>query len=102
MRLSEAKVGSTVRVLSRAGGCGLRAHLDAIGIHVGDTLVVLGDGPFRGPVLVEIQGTGAKVAVGRGMAEKIEVEILEQGKGREAQPARGRGHCFRVGRSDEL
>jgi ferrous iron transport protein A len=55
------------------GGHRVRAHLNTLGIHIGDWLTVVERAPFRGPVLVEINGT--RLALGRGVAAKIQVEV---------------------------
>ena len=60
------------RVVSIDGGHGVRAHLNTLGIHVGDIMRVVERAPFRGPVLVEIHGS--RVALGRGVASKVAVE----------------------------
>jgi ferrous iron transport protein A len=44
-----------------------------MGIHAGDTIRVIRSGFVGGPVLVEIHG--AELGIGRGMAEKVEVDI---------------------------
>jgi ferrous iron transport protein A len=59
--------------MSIDGGHRVRAHLNTLGIHVGDWLTVVERAPFRGPVLVEINGT--RLALGRGVASKVQVEI---------------------------
>ena len=73
MTLDEVRVGTRVRVLHGAvqGNFG---GLTGMGIHVGEELRVMRRAPFRGPVLVEVPATGARIAVGRGMAERISVE----------------------------
>ncbi len=73
MTLVETEKGAKVRVVRRGIGRGIQAHLDGIGVHVGDELRVLGSAPFHGPVLVEVVRTGVRVALGHGMAEKLEV-----------------------------
>jgi ferrous iron transport protein A len=55
------------------GGHGVRSHLNTLGIHIGDWLTVVERAPFRGPVLVEVNGT--RVAIGRGIASKVMVEV---------------------------
>lgn len=77
MTLAEAEKGVKVRVVRRGIGRGIQAHLDGIGIHVGDELHVLGSAPFQGPVLVEVVRTGVRVALGHGMAERIEVAPVD-------------------------
>ena len=51
----------------------VRAHLNTLGIHFGDWLTVVERVPFRGPVLVEINGT--RLALGRGIAAKLRVDM---------------------------
>ena len=76
--LLEAPHGKRLKVVRRRGGKGFRANLDGLGIHVGDELVVVKNAPFHGPILVELKDTGAKVAIGRGMAARIEVEPVHE------------------------
>lgn len=73
MALDTVEVRKRVRVIVIDGGHRVRAHLNTLGIHVGDWLTVVERAPFRGPVLVEINGT--RLALGRGVASKIQVEI---------------------------
>jgi ferrous iron transport protein A len=61
------------RVILIEGGHGVRSHLNTLGIHIGDWLTVVERAPFRGPVLVEVNGT--RVAIGRGIASKVMVEV---------------------------
>lgn len=51
-------------------------NLARLGIYEGDKIKVLETAPFGGPVLVEHLSSGAKVAIGRGMAKKILVEEI--------------------------
>ena len=73
MALDTVGVKKQVRVIVIEGGHRVRAHLNTLGIHVGDWLTVVERAPFRGPVLVEINGT--RLALGRGVASKVQVEI---------------------------
>jgi ferrous iron transport protein A len=73
MALDTVEVRKQVRVMTIDGGHRVRAHLNTLGIHVGDWLTVVERAPFRGPVLVEINGT--RLALGRGIAAKVQVEI---------------------------
>ncbi len=70
MSLGMAREGQTVRVLSIHAGRGLQARLAALGILPGAELTVL-CASHRGPVVVAVKGT--RVALGRGMAQRIEV-----------------------------
>ena len=62
-----------MRVINLHGGHRVRAHLNTLGIHIGDWLTVVERAPFHGPVLVEVNGS--RLAVGRGIAAKIHVDI---------------------------
>ena len=73
MALDTVEVRKQARVISINGGHRVRAHLNTLGIHVGDWLTVVERAPFRGPLLVEINGT--RLALGRGVASKVQVEI---------------------------
>jgi ferrous iron transport protein A len=74
INLSEAANDASLKILAISGGMGSRRHLNNIGIQPGDEIRVVRRAPFGGPVLIENHGT--QVAVGRGMAEKIRVEVL--------------------------
>jgi ferrous iron transport protein A len=71
--LDTVGVRKQVRVIAIEGGHRVRSHLNTLGIHVGDWLTVVERAPFRGPVLVEINGT--RLALGRGVAAKVQVEM---------------------------
>jgi ferrous iron transport protein A len=73
MALDTVDVKRQVRVMMIDGGRRVRAHLNTLGIHIGDWLTVVERAPFRGPVLVEINGT--RLALGRGIAAKIRVDV---------------------------
>ncbi len=64
------------RVVFIEGGQGVGAHLNTLGIHVGDQLEVVERAPFRGPVLIQINGT--RLALGRGVARRVRVEAVEE------------------------
>lgn len=55
------------------GGQGVRSHLNTLGIHVGDWLTVVERAPFRGPVLVQVNGS--RLALGRGIAQRVKVDV---------------------------
>jgi ferrous iron transport protein A len=50
-------------------------RLASLGIRVGQTVRKVGSGPFKGPVVVEVDR--AMVAIGKGMAMKVIVEELQ-------------------------
>jgi ferrous iron transport protein A len=73
MTLDTVGVKRQARVILIEGGHNVRSYLNTLGIHIGDWLTVVQRAPFRGPVLVEIHGT--RVALGRGVARKIQVDM---------------------------
>jgi len=75
MTLEHVETRREAQVRAIDGGAGVRNHLNTLGIHVGDRIVVMERAPFRGPVIVEIHGS--RVALGRGVARKVKVEPYE-------------------------
>jgi len=73
MTLDAVGIHRQARVIMIDGGQKVRSYLNTLGIHIGDWLTVEQRAPFRGPVLVEIHGT--RVALGRGVACKIKVDL---------------------------
>ena len=61
------------RVVSISGGWGIRQRLGCLGIHPGDTITVKRSAIMRGPILINVHGN--QVALGRGVARKIIVEV---------------------------
>jgi len=73
MTLEHVELREQARVVGIEGGQGVRSHLNTLGIHVGDRVVVVERAPFRGAVLVEVHG--GRVALGRGVARKVKVDL---------------------------
>ena len=73
MTLIDIPAGEQVR-MGTVEGRHLFAKLTQIGLHPGDCLRVLRVAPMGGPVLVEVNGR--EIALGRGVAEKIIVEVI--------------------------
>lgn len=74
MRLIETEQNTWVQVTGVKGGRGLQDKLVQYGFFVGDRVRVLRRAPLGGPLLIEVDGR--EMALGRGVAEKIEVEFL--------------------------
>jgi Fe2+ transport system protein FeoA len=87
MRLSDLRNGEAgVLTLIEAGqgrgmgegrrigrGWGFRRRLEDMGLTPGTEVIVVKSAPFNGPL--EISVRGSKLAIGRGMAERIFVEV---------------------------
>ena len=69
--LSDASAGSTVKVTDIDAGRGLTARLAAMGLIPG-TQIAVSVNDRKGPVVVMVKDS--KIALGRGMAEKILVQ----------------------------
>lgn len=62
------------KVISIEGGRGLQRRLQVMGIRKHQTIRVLCRQPLRGPLTIEAGGT--QMTIGRGMAQKILVEVV--------------------------
>ena len=75
MKLSAAKSGDVLRVIGFESECDeFRCKLESMGFRRGDIIKVINKG-FFGPIQVEVNG--AKLALCRGQADKIEVEKIK-------------------------
>ncbi|KYH41221.1 MAG: iron repressor [Candidatus Bathyarchaeota archaeon B26-1] len=78
LKAGETGVVTSITVPSRGGrrggrGWGLRKRLVDMGLTPGTRVTVIKSAPFRGPI--EILVRGSRLALGRGMAERVYVEI---------------------------
>lgn len=67
------KEGQKVKVIDIYGGWGIRQRLGCLGIHPGDVITVKKSAIMRGPILISVHGN--QVALGRGVARKVLVEV---------------------------
>jgi ferrous iron transport protein A len=74
MNLNGLKIGQKVKVLKIAGGTGAEKRLFEIGIMAGAELELITRHPFQGPLVIKIGN--ANVALGRSIANKVEVEAV--------------------------
>jgi len=72
MPLNLAPVGVPLRLVRVYSGRGLVARLASMGLVPGASIRLL-SGDRGGPVVLDVKGT--RVAIGRGMAHKIFVEV---------------------------
>jgi len=73
--LVELPNGEAGKLVEFLGGAGLKRRLEAMGIRLGKTVLKRSGMFFRGPVVVQVDGT--QVALGHGMAGRILVERVE-------------------------
>lgn len=83
-KLSQLKPGETGVIVSiqalaahhrhrRRHGWGFQRRLEDMGLTPGTKVVVVKSAPFHGPI--EIHVRGSRLAIGRGMAERILVSV---------------------------
>ena len=75
MRLLDAVDQVELEITGYSGGHGIANKLRQLGLMPGDRLVITKRAPFRGPIMIESQGRS--VALGRGVAARIEVQSCE-------------------------
>jgi len=73
INLSELSNGKKAKIVGLNGGHGLRRKLRTIGIREGKLVKIVTTQPIGGPIVIDIEGE--QVAIGRGMARKIMIEI---------------------------
>jgi len=80
LRLIDVPGHKRVRIVRIAGGYGIRRKLLSMGFHKNDILELDSRSILRGPVLVRDLTSNTSVALGRGIAQKIMVEIVDERK----------------------
>lgn len=74
LNLYQADTSTALKVLLIQGGWETRHSFNEMGIHSGDLVRIVRRAPFGGPLVIENQGT--QVAIGKQLAEKVQVEVL--------------------------
>ena len=75
--LTSAPGGKKLRIKEIQGGHRVKQRLLAMGFHKNDLIELDSRGFLGGPVLVRNLNSDASVALGRGIAGKILVEVVE-------------------------
>jgi ferrous iron transport protein A len=73
IRLSDLSNGKIGKIIGLNGGQGLRRKLRTIGIREGKLVKLVTAQPIGGPIVIDIDGE--QIAIGRGMAQKIMIEV---------------------------
>jgi len=73
--LTHLHVGEKAEIKRIEGGLAFQRKTASLNIRVGKTVRKITNQPFRGPVIIEIDGR--RIGLGRGMASKILVEVKE-------------------------
>jgi len=78
MNLVNAPHNTPLRIVDLAGGESVRRRLMALGFHKGDIVELDGRAIFRGPLLVRGCRSDTTIALGRGVAQKVLVELVHE------------------------
>lgn len=77
-RLTEAPLNTPLRIVGILGGEGVRRRLLSLGFHKNDLVQLDSQAILRGPVLVRNLTSDIRVALGRGVAQKVLVEAGDE------------------------
>ena len=80
MTLLEAPLNTPLKIIDLLGGDGVRRRLFALGFHKGDVVELDSHAIFRGPLLIWNVTSDTKIALGRGVAQKVLVEVAHESK----------------------
>ena len=80
MSLYQSPRNRRLRIVSILGGEEMRRRLFALGFHQDDVIEVDSQAILRGPLLVKNLTSDMSVAIGRGIAQKILVEVMPDEK----------------------
>jgi ferrous iron transport protein A len=72
--LTELHENQCARISTIHGGHGFLRKLHIMGIKEGQTIKVVSKQPFRGPLTIQV--CGSQMTIGRGMAQRILVEVV--------------------------
>ena len=73
MHLLESPIGKKVRIIDFTGGRRVSYKLRQLGLAPGREVKVLRYAPLGGPVMIDLEGRS--IAIGRGIAARVQVEI---------------------------
>ena len=73
--LLQLPIDKKARIASIQGGYGFQRKLRVMGIREGQTIKIISKQPLRGPLTIEV--CGSQMTLGRGMAQKILVEVIQ-------------------------
>jgi Fe2+ transport system protein FeoA len=75
IQLDRVPPKTTAQIKKIEGGRGLIQKLQVMGIRVGQNITLASKQPFRGPVTIKVKGR--EFTIGRRMAKKIWVEVIQ-------------------------
>lgn len=80
IELTKAPFNQPLEIKSVSGEFGWERRFESLGIRKGRRMRKIACQPFGGPVVVEVDGS--KISLGRGIASKIEVEVVKSPSGK--------------------
>ncbi|MCJ7681463.1 MAG: FeoA domain-containing protein, partial [Candidatus Aminicenantes bacterium] len=75
--LINAPADTLLKIVEIEGGHGVRRRLLSLGFHKNHVIEIDKRSILRGPILIKNRTSDMTVALGRGIAGKIQVEIVE-------------------------
>jgi len=72
--LTQLPTNKRGRIVGLNGGHGFQRRLRVMGIREGQLITIVSKQPFRGPLTIAV--LGYQMTLGRGMADKITVEVV--------------------------
>lgn len=72
--LSELPNRTRARIHEIHGGHRFQQRLNVMGIRKGQIITLISKQPFRGPITIQLYGS--QMTLGRGMAQRIIVEVM--------------------------
>ena len=78
--LVDAPADKPLKIVDFIGGHAVRRRLLALGFHKSDTIEIDSRSILKGPVLIRDLTSDTSVALGRGIAQKIMVEVIDEKK----------------------
>lgn len=73
--LTKAPCDILLEIKSLTGGFGWQKRLESMGIRKGCKVRKITSQPFGGPIVIDVDG--CCISLGRGVASKIDVEVLQ-------------------------
>jgi Fe2+ transport system protein FeoA len=74
--LTDAPANKRLKIINISGGHGIHRKLLSLGFHKNDIIELNSKSILKGPILIKDVSSGMSVALGRGIAQKIMVEIV--------------------------
>ena len=75
LSLIDLSVGKKGTIVCLNGGVGFQKKIVALNIRIGKELEKVASQPFAGPIVIRVDNR--KITIGRGIAAKIFVEVVE-------------------------